>query len=277
MDKITSKWNSFLVLTEQNRSQIFDNNIKKIYNSLSLIERNNATVYSSYLNESTKTIISFDAFYREIQKIPNFSSVLSQYIIDSFLGAGGVGIAFSLLEPHENYILKLQIVREKIDSHLTTTGASYNQITYNRQQNNVYKRNELNILEAFSGMIAKFNNHQIVASIFVISKLQDKGKITTNNGTYDLEELKKDFFKFTLTNLIKEFAYISYYKNIIKTNIIPRQFEIIKNNIKNNELAKQVINYIKNDQIDLALKIIYNIYKSHFKILTEDMFIIKIN
>lgn len=277
MDKITSKWNSFSRLAEQNQTQILDDNLRKIYNAMATLERNNATVFSSYLIEAARLLISFDTFCQQIAQIPNFVSVLSQYKIDSFLGAGGIGLAFSLHDPHENYILKLQIVREKKDMHLTKTGSGHNKVVFDRQQNNVYGKNEANILEAFSEIKAKYNNHNVVASIFVLSKLQESGEFVDENGrNFNLNDLKKDFFKYASVYVIQQLSFIFYYRKILKKDIseIPQQIKVLNMYLKNDQaLISSVIKYIENGRPEEALKIIYGALQSVFTIITEELFV----
>lgn len=276
MDKITSKWNSFSILAEQNQSQILDENLKKIYDAMTSLMRNNATVYSTYSNEATRALISFQAFQQQIAQIPNFISVLSQYKIDSFLGAGGIGLAFSLQDPHENYILKLQIIREIKDRHLIEKGSGHNKIVFDRQQNNVYGRNEANILEAFPDIKARYNNNRVIASIFVLSKLQERGKFVDDKGeVFDLDELKKDFFKYVAVYAIQQLSFIFYFRNVLHKNIneMPQQIKVLKMYLKDDALVESVIRHIESNNPDDALRIVYGALKSVFKIITEDLFV----
>lgn len=218
MDKLSSKWQSFVGLLEEGSEQVLESNLKIIHKSLLHVKKykQNATCNSSIdRDDPAERIMSYDNFVQNIKKIKEFVQVLSVYKIDELIGFGGVGLAFSLLDPHENYVLKIQIIEVLRDRYLMTFGTSFNEKTFEKQQAGEYSKNEINFLESYPKIMVGYNGAAVQASIFVYSKLTDHGTIQTERGPKQLNVLKKEFFKFRSTHPI---VICSEYYHYFKTS-----------------------------------------------------------
>ena len=131
------KWYKFL-LTE-NRNFVIKN-LEKIYHSLDDVSSRNAT--AEVLDKlHPQNLLDF------INK-NNLSNIFKNYEIDEFLGSGAMGMAFSLKDPHENYVFKIEMHLSKPGSDKKRPGADYVSSLYNKQQSGERESGEINILES---------------------------------------------------------------------------------------------------------------------------------
>ena len=95
------KWYKFLLKEERNKRKIILNNFHTIYDSLDQIPTQNAT--AEILDRAEPR--EFATFLKN----NNLINIFETYEINELLGHGAMGIAFSLKDPHENYVLKFEM------------------------------------------------------------------------------------------------------------------------------------------------------------------------
>lgn len=98
---MNNKWYKFLLKEERNKREIILNNFHAIYDSLPQIPTQNATAEILDRVEPREFAIFL--------KNNNLINIFETYEIDELLGHGAMGIAFSLKDPHENYVLKFEM------------------------------------------------------------------------------------------------------------------------------------------------------------------------
>lgn len=98
---MNNKWYKFLLKEERNKREIILNNFHTIYDSLPQIPTQNATAEILDRVEPREFAIFL--------KNNNLINIFETYEIDELLGHGAMGIAFSLKDPHENYVLKFEM------------------------------------------------------------------------------------------------------------------------------------------------------------------------
>ena len=77
----------------------------------------------------------------------NILKIFNNYEINEFLGSGAMGMAFSLKDPHENYVLKIEMHLSSPESHKKRPGADYVSSLYKKQQSGERESGEINILD----------------------------------------------------------------------------------------------------------------------------------
>lgn len=98
---MNNKWYKFLLKEERNKREIILNNFHTIYDSLPQIPTQNATAEILDRVEPRE--------FATFLKNNNLINIFETYEIDEMLGHGAMGIAFSLKDPHENYVLKFEM------------------------------------------------------------------------------------------------------------------------------------------------------------------------
>lgn len=94
-------WYKFLLKEERNKREILYNNFQTIYDSLSQVVTQNST--ADILDKTEPR--EFTTFLKN----NNLLKIFETYEIDGLLGYGAMGMAFSLKDPHENYVLKFEM------------------------------------------------------------------------------------------------------------------------------------------------------------------------
>jgi len=132
------KWYKFLITEERN---FFIANIMKIYNSLDHIITDNDT--ANILDRVPPP--SFADFLKDNDLIPIFKT----YEIDDLIGSGRMGMAFSLKDPHENYVLKIEMHHFNKDKPgQKRHGVDYPQQIATKQELGKYDPKQIQVLES---------------------------------------------------------------------------------------------------------------------------------
>lgn len=130
-----NKWYKFLLTEERN---FLISNLMKIYESLENVPTQNAT---AEILEMVHPKNFLD--YLKDNKLEN---IFKTYEIDGLLGHGIKGLAFSLKEPHENYVLKFEMHYHQQGA--ARPGVDYPQQVANKQEKGEYDPNQVNVLES---------------------------------------------------------------------------------------------------------------------------------
>ena len=132
MNKLLSEWRKFL-LGEDRRFAI--QNLQKIYEAADQTVTQNVTA-------DVLDSLHPEVFFKFIRQ-NDLLNIFSNYEIDEMIGTGQNGIAFSLKEPHENYVLKIEM-------HISSgtkkrPGVDYTSGVYAKQQQGQYERGQVKI------------------------------------------------------------------------------------------------------------------------------------
>ena len=154
-NKMNYKWYKFLLIEERNKREIVYNNFHTIYDSLSQIVTQNST--ANILDK-----IEPREFGMFLEK-NNLLKIFETYKIDGLLGYGAMGMAFSLKDPHENYVLKFEMHYHKpVETGLEHPGGlgqatafvkkrhgvDYPQQIAAKQEKGEYDPKQVNVLES---------------------------------------------------------------------------------------------------------------------------------
>jgi hypothetical protein len=159
---------------------------------------------------------------------------MSEYQIDELLGKGAMGLAFTLKDPHENYILKFQILDEDAIHEGGEVGTEYITHLYKKQEQDDFDPKELRVLDSEKGFATIGSNDKIFISATVMAKAAQTGisgktgkPMTTDDvmndiirtrikyiimNIVDLKHATQDFRKTSITKKIKEDTRASDYE-----------------------------------------------------------------
>jgi hypothetical protein len=197
--------------------------------------------YISFISpeRGNATLLNLSRFYTEEEfinalKESNTIKIMSEYQIDELLGKGAMGLAFTLKDPHENYILKFQILDEDAIHEGGEVGTEYITHLYKKQEQDDFDPKELRVLDSEKGFATIGSNDKIFISATVMAKAAQTGisgktgkPMTTDDvmndiirtrikyiimNIVDLKHATQDFRKTSITKKIKEDTRASDYE-----------------------------------------------------------------
>jgi hypothetical protein len=197
--------------------------------------------YISFISpeRGNATLLNLSRFYTEEEfinalKESNTIKIMSEYQIDELLGKGAMGLAFTLKDPHENYILKFQILDEDAIHEGGEVGTEYITHLYKKQEQDDFDPKELRVLDSEKGFATIGSNDKVFISATVMAKAAQTGisgktgkPMTTDDvmndiirtrikyiimNIVDLKHATQDFRKTSITKKIKEDTRASDYE-----------------------------------------------------------------
>ena len=211
----------------------------------------------------------------------NISDILKQYQIKKLLDYGQVGFAFELEEPHENYILKIQM-GETVHRD-SSSGVSYPSSLKAKQEKGEYEPTEINVLESVTLKnvpITEKNNKikRVHFALFVYSKVSMSVTAGTSGKTITAEEAFKDIEKTKAEDA---------FRGLYKFEQDPTNFANIKNLIKHaikqvwegateeaiGREAERMITAFHSGGFEAAMGLFYKLAKSKIKHLSKQQYI----
>lgn len=193
MKKPLKEWMSYLFEGINNN---FEENLQNIVQAARKDTRYNDTFQFINSNGYNKVAEIFESI--------GATKILSNYKIKKFLGAGAIGAAFELEEPHENYIMKIQI-----SDYNVGTSAIINM--YKQQEAGNFRPDEIRVLDLFEGKfsyVVNVNgypmNKNYTLYIFIISKVAVKNVSGKKKGRAATpEEFLGDLYASGVTTLLE--------------------------------------------------------------------------
>ena len=197
--------------------------------------------YISFISpeRGNATLLNLSRFYTEEEfvdalKESNTIKIMSEYEIDELLGKGAMGLAFTLKDPHENYILKFQILDEDAIHEGGEVGTEYITHLYKKQEQDDFDPKELRVLDSEKGFATIGSNDKVFISATIMAKAAQTGisgktgkPMTTDDvmndiirtrikyiimNIVDLKHATQDFRKTSITKKIKEDTRASDYE-----------------------------------------------------------------
>lgn len=261
------KWYKFL-LKEGSRN-FARQNIK--YISFLPIERGNYTLLNLSKIQQEEELV-------EILQDSNTFRILKDYEIDKLIGKGAMGLAFSLKDPHENYILKLQILNEDTLLDIGEVGTEYTTHLYKKQEEDKFDPKELRVLDSEKGFGTTDAGEKLFVSVTVMAKASQFGTsgktgkaMNTTNLMFDVMRTK---IKYIIMNIVDyKHAPDEAHKTGIANRIALRVAEVVFN-VSDYE-KERIEQLLKNGDNKNLFRLIYNIFnnKKLFTYLSEEQFI----
>jgi len=238
-------------------------------------------------NNSTADLVyeaSRDQF-RDFLVDNNLANLFKTYEIKDFLGAGAVGLAFQLADPHENYVMKLQIT--ETTSRFSNIGTEYPKTLHTKQSAGAYDPKEINVLESINldGVPFEFGGRVnpdtigVNVSVFVYSKVSSttySGKqagstMTTDDAFNDFQDSESEQFMRGLyqqqrdpTNSARILALLRY----AIVNIAPNT------SVKDQtELASKIIQAFVGGGVKAAAGVFYKFAQPKIQHLSKEQYI----
>lgn len=225
------------------------------------------------------TLLNLSKFYTEEEfksalKDSGTAKILNDYEIDNLLGKGAMGLAFRLKDPHENYILKFQILDENSLIDIGEVGTEYITDLYKKQERDNFDPKELRVLDSAKGFATLGSSEKIFISVAVMAKAAEtgisgkKGKpMTTDDVMYDVMRTK---IQYTIRDII------DYYNTSNDRHRKSAVFIRIKNKIPASDYTLDRIEHLLNvKDTKNIFRILYMVFDNPNGIayLSEEQFI----
>jgi hypothetical protein len=230
--------------------------------------------YISFIfpDRGNATLLNLSRFYTEEEfvdalKESNTIKIMSEYEIDELLGKGAMGLAFTLKDPHENYILKFQILDEDAIHEGGEVGTEYITHLYKKQEQDDFDPKELRVLDSEKGFATIGSNDKVFISATVMAKAAQTGisgktgkPMTTDDvmndiirtrikyiimNIVDLKHATQDFRKTSIIKKIKEDTRASDYEgerieHLLKVGDNKNLFRLLYSIFDNRNLLRQL-------------------------------------
>lgn len=260
MKHILTEWRRYITEAREN---YFDHNVDKL-----------VLAFESSPNDIDTTVYYYE--FADKDDFKNFlknigaDKVLSQYKIKNKLGHGAVGFAFSLEDPHQDYVLKFQMSDR-------TYGSEYLKDVYEKQEKGEFKPNELRVLEAFDHK-HKFGGSTATICVFVMSKVSMENIGGKSGKTITSDEAFREMEKVWAINALEHMATL---RNLYDQPDSPQVQEAIKNTLKylhmnsgmRTDQFNKLVHIFKSSTIENVAKYFYGEKKDKFEHLSRDQFV----
>jgi hypothetical protein len=256
-------WYKFL-LKEGSRN-FLNHNLR--YISLISPERGNAT------------LLNLSRFYSEEEfinalKESNTLKIMSEYEIDELLGKGAMGLAFTLKDPHENYILKFQILDEDAIFDIGEVGTEYTTHLYKKQEQDEFDPKELRVLDSAKGFATLGSSEKIFISATVMAKATETGIAGKTGKPMTTDNVMSDLMRTKIQYLIRDV--IDYYNTSDDKYRKSAVFNRIKNKLSASDYTLDRIEHLLNVKDTKNLfRILYMVFDNPngIRSLSEEQFI----
>lgn len=213
----SNKWYKFLI--KEGSRNFLDQNIR----------------YIGFISNDkfNSTLLNLSKFYTEEEfksalKDSGTAKILNDYEIDHLLGKGAMGLAFTLKDPHENYVLKFQILDENSIIDIGEVGTEYTTHLYRKQEQDEFDPKELRVLDSSKGFATLGSSEKIFISATVMAKAAETGISGKKGKPMTTDDLMHDIMKTRIQYIIRDI--IDYY-NISDDISRKYAFNRIKNRI----------------------------------------------
>jgi hypothetical protein len=267
------KWLNFL--TKKQGRNFLNDNVKKIFDSLDQVPTQNATAEILDI-VSERNFIDFINDHK-------LNRIFKDYEIDELLGHGIKGLAFTLKEPHENYVLKMEMHYHTGD---TRPGVDYPQQVMRKQEAGQYDPTQVNVLEseAFENtqIDTKSHSENIDFYLSIMSKVQQStyagkktGGMTTKDAMKDFAFSKAGVFIDLLISL-RNGAIMNDLEGWIYDTLLYSKFGAALPRDNRNVLkraAKILANKVQNESPESVVVFLYSIFQNQFQYLSKQQFL----
>lgn len=191
--------------------------------------------------------------------------ILRNYKIEKMLGAGSIGIAFSLEEPHQDYIIKFQITHRRV-------GAEHILDIYNRQEKGEFKPNEVRVLDAVDGSYA-FMGTSYKVNLFVMSKVAMKNIAGKTGGLADPEDFMNDLYVSSATDLVELLLYLKENPNLDALGKKIHMSTFKHNSSLSDEQIQSLVDVFEKSSIENVARLFYKLKGNDIHMLSRDQFV----
>ena len=162
------------------------------------------------------TLLNLSKFYTEEEfksalKDSGTAKILNDYEINHLLGKGAMGLAFTLKDPHENYILKFQILDEDAIFDIGEVGTEYTTHLYRKQEQDKFDPKELRVLDSAKGFATLGSSEKIFISATIMAKASETGISGKTGKPMTADDVMVDIMRTKVQYLIKDI--IDYYNS----------------------------------------------------------------
>ena len=278
-------WLNFL--TKKPGRNFINHNVRKIFDSLDQVPTQNAT--AEILDMVSER--NFIDFINDHQ----LNTIFKNYEIDELLGHGIKGLAFTLKEPHENYVFKIEM---HYHTGETGPGVDYPQQIMKKQEAGQYDPTQVNVLEseAFEGTEIDTTSHSETIDFYlsVMSRVQQttyagkehgkwkslyKGKysggMTTKDAMKDFAFSKAGVFLELLLS-VRNGAIMNDLEGWIRDELTFSKFGASFPREKRGVLAKAakiLAQKIQNEPPESVAVFLYSLFRNQFEHLSEQQFL----
>jgi serine/threonine protein kinase len=257
----SNKWYKFLI--KEGSRNFLDQNIR----------------YIGFISNDkfNSTLLNLSKFYsqeefKDALEDSGTSKILNDYEIDELLGKGAMGLAFKLKDPHENYVLKFQILDEDSINNIGEVGTEYTSHLHKKQEQDEYDPKELRVLDSEKGFITLRSGEKIFISAAVMAKAAETGisgktgnPMTTDNVMYDISGTK---IQYVIKDIIEYYKSDDRYRKYV--------LEKIKNKTRASRYVLERIEHLLNiKDTKNIFRILYMVFNNRNGIayLSEEQFI----
>jgi hypothetical protein len=225
------------------------------------------------------TLLNLSKFYTEEEfksalKDSGTAKILNDYEIDNLLGKGAMGLAFTLKDPHENYILKFQILDEDAIFDIGEVGTEYTTHLYRKQEQDKFDPKELRVLDSAKGFATLGSSEKIFISATIMAKASETGISGKTGKPMTADDVMVDIMRTKIQYLIKDI--IDYYNASDDKYRKSAIFITMKNKIPASDYTLDRIEDLLNRKDTKNLfRILYMVFNNSNRIrsLSEEQFI----
>ena len=261
-----NKWYKFLL--KESLRNFAKQNIR--YIGFLPIERGNYTL----LNLSK---IQHEEEFVEVLQDSGTFRIFKDYEIDKLIGRGAMGLAFSLKDPHENYILKFQILNEDTLLDIGEVGTEYTTHLYKKQEKDECDPKELRVLDSEKGFGTTDAGEKLFVSVTVMAKASEFGTSGKTGKAMSTENVMNDLMRTRIKYIIMNIVDYAHapdgpYKKNVANRISLRVNEVATVSEYEKERIEQLL---KNRDNKNLFRLIYSILNNNnlFHYLSEEQFI----
>lgn len=278
MKTLLTEWKRYLT---EIASDNFDHNISKIIEACEAT-RTSTSVYFNELVYFEQQQLKYDGVNvsdpnvkeqirnKAIERIKEIlinagaEPILKNYRIKDLLAAGSIGFAFNLEEPHEDYVLKLQITYRNVGTHHIMS-------LYKRQEQGEFKPNEVRVLEAIESEPFDYMGKKYKANLFVVSKVDMKYISGKTGNLVEPDEAMSDLYQTRATDLIELLMNLKTTTDSFQHKIMLVSFKKLSG-LSEQQINKLIELYDKN-LIEHVARLFYKFNEQEFLFLSRDQFV----
>jgi hypothetical protein len=236
--------------------------------------------YISFISpeRGNATLLNLSRFYTEEEfinalKESNTLKIMSEYEIDELLGKGAMGLAFTLKDPHENYILKFQILDEDAIHEGGEVGTEYITHLYKKQEQDDFDPKELRVLDSEKGFATIGSNDKVFISATVMAKAAQTGISGKTGKPMTTDDVMNDIIRTRIKYIIMNIVDLKHAtQDFRKTSIIKKIKEDTRASDYEGERIEHLLKVGDNKNLFRLLYSIFDI-RNLLRQLSEKQFI----
>lgn len=236
--------------------------------------------YISFISpeRGNATLLNLSRFYTEEEfinalKESNTIKIMSEYEIDELLGKGAMGLAFTLKDPHENYILKFQILDEDAIHEGGEVGTEYITHLYKKQEQDDFDPKELRVLDSEKGFATIGSNDKVFISATVMAKAAQTGISGKTGKPMTTDDVMNDIIRTRIKYIIMNIVNLKHAtQDFRKTSIIKKIKEDTRASDYEGERIEHLLKVGDNKNLFRLLYSIFDI-RNLLRQLSEKQFI----